>query len=154
MFSTYLENSFDLIASPGKQLYSPDAHCFCPICSWLVDAPNLKTKRITPADKRRAEKLRMSTLLHIALDNGISLPETTAVELIADDRIHEDSALVAYGYDLLSRMSGVANGPAILALWRGFAWTKTGSPKPKFKLVADNICDAEQRLVTAIGTVG
>src|SRR5689334_19398218 len=34
IFSTYLSNSFDLISKPGKQLYSPDAHCFCPMCSW------------------------------------------------------------------------------------------------------------------------
>lgn len=40
-FSTYLTNSFDFISNPGRQLYSPDAHCFCPMCSWLVAAPNL-----------------------------------------------------------------------------------------------------------------
>lgn len=44
-FSTYLEDSFDLDVAPGKRLFSPDAHCFCPICSWLIDAPNLKTKK-------------------------------------------------------------------------------------------------------------
>lgn len=42
MFFTYLENSFDLQANPGKVQYSPDCHCYCPMCSWLVDAPNLK----------------------------------------------------------------------------------------------------------------
>jgi len=31
MFSTYLTNSFVLVREPGKQLYSPDAHCFCPL---------------------------------------------------------------------------------------------------------------------------
>ena len=154
MFSTYLQNSFDLIVSPGKQLYSPDAHCFCPMCSWLVDAPNLTTKRISPADKRRAEKLRMSTLKQMALDNGTSLIEAKAAELLTDDRIREDSSLVAYGYDLLGRMRGIANGPAILSLWRGFAWTKSGSPKPKFKLDAQCICDAEERLATAVATLG
>jgi hypothetical protein len=45
-FSTYLTNSFDLISNPGKQRYSPDAHCYCPICSWLVNAPHLKPKKI------------------------------------------------------------------------------------------------------------
>ena len=44
LVSTYWSNCFDLISNPGKQLYSPDAHCFCPMCSWLVDAPNLKTQ--------------------------------------------------------------------------------------------------------------
>ena len=39
-FSTYLTNSFDLIPNPGKQLFSEDAHCFCPMCSWLVDDRN------------------------------------------------------------------------------------------------------------------
>src|SRR5262245_57767864 len=36
LFATYLEGSFDLVREPGQRLYSPDAHCFCPHCSWLV----------------------------------------------------------------------------------------------------------------------
>ena len=70
-FSTYLTNSFDLIANPGQQLFSPDAHCFCPMCSWLIDAPNLMTKKVTSADKRRAHRIRVATLLKTALENAL-----------------------------------------------------------------------------------
>ena len=37
-------------------------------------------------------------------------------------------------------------GPAVLVLWRGFAWTKEGSPKKGFKLTAEMIIDSEKRL--------
>ena len=70
-FSTYLENSFDLVANPGKQLYSPDAHCFCPMCSWLVNAPHLKTKKLTPSDKRRARTMKAATIRDVAAEHHV-----------------------------------------------------------------------------------
>jgi hypothetical protein len=47
---------------------------------------------------------------------------------------------------LLSRIKGISAGPAVLALWRGFAWTKQGSPKNDFKLSTEMIIDSEVRL--------
>ena len=152
-FSTYLQNSFDLVSSPGKQLYSPDAHCFCPMCSWLIDAPNLKTKKLTAADKRRADKLRANAMAQIAIDNSISVTDNAISNLLDDDQHKHDASLVAYGYDLLQRLNGIANGPAVLALWRGFAWDKAGSPKHKFKLKPATIMDAEPSLHAAIKSV-
>lgn len=146
-FSTYLTNSFDLIANPGKQLYSPHDHCFCPMCSWLADAPNLKAKKVTSADKRRAEKMRIGTLLQVALENQITITESEITEVLEGNEHVERASLVAYGYDLLQRMKGIANGPAVLSLWRGFAWTKAGSPKSGFRLTADLIIDAERRMI-------
>jgi hypothetical protein len=150
MFSTYLENSFDLLARPGKQLYSPGAHCFCPMCSWLVNAPRLKVKRLTNTDKRRAESLKGVALIQIAIDNKRSLTDDQAKALLVDDTVREEAALVAYGYNLLSRLRGIGTGPEILALWRGFAWTKTGAVKPKFKFTAELICAAEDHLAETI----
>jgi hypothetical protein len=146
-FSTYLTNSFDLIANPGKHLYSPEAHCFCPMCSWLVDAPNLKAKKISSADKRRAEKIKARTLMQIATENRIPLSESLLMKVIDDPENREDVALIAYGYDLLQRLKGIANGPAILVLWRGFAWSEAGSPKKKFRLKEDVIVNAEKRMI-------
>ncbi|KAA1257419.1 hypothetical protein LF1_52680 [Rubripirellula obstinata] len=149
-FSTYLENSFDLVAEPGKQLYSPDAHCFCPMCSWLIDAPNLKTKRVGPRDKRRADKLRSDALAQLAIERSTPKTDSEIATYLSDHDCRRDAALIAYGHDLLERVNGIANGPAILSLWRGFAWSPSGSPIPKFKLTSDCILDAEQRLIDAL----
>lgn len=146
-FSTYLMNSFDLIRNPGKQLYSPDAHCFCPMCSWLVDAPNLKTKKLTPTDKRRAQKMRMNAIMNLAAHHGLNVREDEIEDLLNDRQVFEDASLVAYGCDLLQREKGIANGPAVLALWRGFGWNESGSPKHGFRLKAELIADAEKRLL-------
>ncbi len=149
-FSTYLTNSFDLISNPGKQLYSPDAHCFCPMCSWLVDAPNLKTKKLSPTDKRRAQKMRINALVNLAAQHGLDVGRDEIEEVLDDRRVFEDASLVAYGYDLLRREKGIANGPAVLALWRGFAWNEFGSPKHGFRLKAKTIIDAEIRLLALL----
>jgi hypothetical protein len=146
-FSTYLTNSFDFISDPGRQLYSPDAHCFCPMCSWLIDAPNLKTKKVQSAHKRRAHKMRVDAMLNIAAEHRLDVGEDEITELLNDRRTSEDASLVAYGYDLLQRAKGIANGPAVLALWRGFAWNESGSPKHGFRLKAKLIVAAEKRLL-------
>ena len=39
---------------------------------------------------------------------------------------------------------GIANGPAVLVLWRGFTWTLEGSPKKNFKLSAKAILEREK----------
>ena len=149
-FSTYLQNSFDLIASPGKQLYSPDAHCFCPMCSWLVDAPNLKPRKLSTADKRRANKMRVNAVSQLAIDNSMVI-STDAISDLLDDADNQcQASLLAYGHDLLQRLNGIANGPAVLSLWRGFAWNENGSPKPKFKLKTDMILNAESQLLAAL----
>ena len=143
-FSTYLENSFDLIANPGKVKFSPDAHCFCPMCSWLIDAPNLKTKSLSTADKKRALKMQMHSVIQLGIDCGARLDETRAEEIASENG--EATALLAYGHDLIQRLNAVANGPAVLALWRRFAWNSSGSPKPKFKLTSQMMLKAESDL--------
>ena len=152
-FSTYLQNSFDLVASPGRQLYSPDAHCFCPMCSWLIDAPNLKTKKVTTANKRRADKMRANAVTQIAIDNSLAVTDHVVYSLLDDDQNRHDASLVAYGHDLLQRLNGIATGPAVLALWRGFAWDKSGSPKQNFKLNSKAFIAAETSLLAAIKSV-
>jgi hypothetical protein len=145
-FSTYLENSFDLIADPGKQLYSPDAHCFCPMCSWLIDAPNLKTKKVSGSDKRKARKMKIGAIQQLAASLEIVLSDIAIENVVDDPSLREPVSLFAYAYDLLSRIKGISAGPAVLVLWRGFAWTKEGSPKKGFKLSAEMIIDSEARL--------
>jgi len=150
LFSTYLENSFELVSPPGKRLYSPDAHCFCPLCSWLVDAPNLKTRNPTPTDKKRAQRMTLDALNHLASVQGVWLAEKRGKVILEDASLREHLALFTYGLDLLRRMKGTAVGPASLVLWRTFAWLPSGSPKKKFSLSADLFLQAERVLREAI----
>lgn len=53
---------------------------------------------------------------------------------------------MAYARELLLRLAGDPGDPAILALWREFAWTKTGAPKKGFRLDAQDILDAQEAL--------
>lgn len=151
-FSTYLENSFDLDPAPGKRLYSPDAHCFCPMCSWLIDAPNLKAKKLGLADKKRAKHMCVDAVKTLAIDLEIVITDAEIETLLSDDTTSVNACLLAYGLDLFSRLKGIANGPSVLALWRGFAWNRSGSPKPSFRLSATLIMDAEAQIVQSLQT--
>lgn len=146
LFSTYLENSFELISAPGERIYSPGSHCFCPWCSWMVDAPNLKAKSPTPKDKKRARKMMIEVIKRIAAEKNVRLSEQEIEKLANDSDLREKIALCAYGDDLFRRMKGSAVGPAALILWRSFAWLPSGSPKKQFELTADLFLDAEETL--------
>lgn len=149
-FSTYLENSFDLIANPGRIRYSPDGHCFCPMCSWMIEAPHLKTKTLNAADEKRALRMQMHSLAQLGIDVGANLDESRVEKITLANG--EATALLAYGHDLLQRLEAIANGPAVLALWRRFAWNASGSPKPKFRLSTKLILNAESELRALLAT--
>jgi hypothetical protein len=153
-FSTYLENSFDLISNPGMQRYSPAAHCFCPMCSWLVNAPHLKTKKVSSSDKRRSRSMNVATVRDLAAEHKVDLTEPEVDAIVDDPGLRRIVFLVTYGHELLRRMQGIATGPAVLVLWRGFAWSDTGSPRKNFRLTADAILDGERQLSDAVLAYG
>jgi hypothetical protein len=150
LFASYLETSFDLVEAPGQHKYSPDAHCFCPMCSWLVAAPRLRTKKLTRGDKDRARELQVDALRAIALDLGVDLSDHVVAELQSRPDIYEATAIVAYALEMQRRMNDAGVGPAGLALWRAFAWTREGSPKKGFSLRAQAILDAEATIANAM----
>lgn len=152
-FSTYLENSFDLVEDPGKHRRLSSKVCFCPMCSWLVDAPHLRPKKPLQEHKRHAKKLRASAIRQLAIEKRVDISDKRVHTMITDPDLIEPTALVAYGQDLLKRMKGIATGPAVLVLWRNFAWTPMGSPKKKFRLGAEMILDAERQLCEQVSTV-
>jgi hypothetical protein len=41
LFSTFLTSTFDLHPEPGERLFSPDAHCFCPMCRGCARSDSL-----------------------------------------------------------------------------------------------------------------
>lgn len=153
-FATYLTSSFDLEATPGENLYSPGGHCFCPICSWMVRAPHIRPKKVTTADKKRAEKMKANFLDTAAAANGRTLPRRSREQILQDPEMREALALCAYAADLLHRMMGAAQGPATLALWRSFAWTAQGSPRKDFVLSADQIMKAQEKIVDKVSALG
>lgn len=145
-FSTYLDCTFDLDAKPGKRLYSPDAHCFCPICSWMVQKPHLRPKKVGAGDKKVAERMKRTFLLQLAEARGISVTENMLDDMMQDPNLRDAVALCTYAADLLQRLKGRAVGAASLALWRTFAWTPQGSPKKGFVLTTDEIMIAQDVL--------
>lgn len=146
LFATYLESSFDLTHNPGQKRFSPDAHCFCPMCSWLVDIPHLTPKRLTAADKRRARDLQLDLVRALAARSSLLLPEGAGERIVDDPALREDLALATWARALLGRIEGLSEGPAVLALWRRFAWTEQGSPKPSFRPTAEGVLAAERAI--------
>jgi hypothetical protein len=67
-----------------------------------------------------------------------------------DPATMESAALLAYGVEMLSRLQGRTEGPAVLALWRQSAWKPEGSPKKGFRLSADLLVKADAACAQAI----
>ena len=145
-FSTFLDCTFDLEAKPGKRLYSPNAHCFCPFCSWMVQKPHLRPKKVSANHKKVAEKMKRNFLVRLADARGISVSGETLDDMLRDPNLREPIGLCAYAADLLQRLEGIAVGAASLVLWRTFAWTSQGSPKRGFSLKTDEIMSAQDVL--------
>ncbi len=146
IFTSFLVASFDLIEQPGQRLYSPRAHCFCPWCSWLVAAPRLRPKRPSKADKLAARTLKRGWLIGLAFELDRDWSNEQADRAIDDPDQRVAVSLGTYGVDLLRRLAGKTSGPASLVLWRGFAWTRQGSPIRGFELHAEAIVQAEQAM--------
>lgn len=145
-FGTYLETSFDIVANP-KERYESACGCFCPCCSRIAAAQHLKSKSLTRDDKNRAAKLRVRRIEMLAREEKMSFDESRILEALDEESLRVSVSLSAYGSALLDRLKGFSDGPAVLALWRDFAWTRSGSPNRKFKLQAQHILEAEQKLL-------
>ena len=145
MLSSYLMTSFDIAMDPGQRLFVD--HCPCPMCSFLIAAPHFRPKKVSKADKKRARKLKLSCLRQLAKDRGVCLDDKEAQEIMDDLEFREAVSMVTYGNQLILRSAGHIEGPAILALWREFAWHRTGSPKKEFQLEANEILQCEKQLV-------
>jgi len=150
LFSTFLTSSFELDATPGQRLYSEDAHCFCPHCSWLVRRPHLRPKKPGGADKKRADRMTTSMLRTASAELGRVTSDTELEALQATPQLREALALCTYAQDLGQRLLGLSQGAASLVLWRRFAWKPTGSPKPRFRLDADLILEAEAEVLDSL----
>src|SRR6185369_17912054 len=101
-----LDCTFDLDAKPEKRLYSPDAHCFCPICSWMVQKPYLRPKKVNTSDKKIAERMKRTFLVRLAKARGISVTDKLLNDMLHDRNLRESISLCTYAEDLLQRLKG------------------------------------------------
>lgn len=145
-FGTFLETSFDFVEHPSDR-YVSECGCGCAWCARLADPQYLKPKTVTRAHKDRASRLRLRRLEMLARGEGLPSFEPRLLEALHDETVKHDASLSAYGAALLDRVNGISDGPAVLALWRSFAWTRNGSPIHNFKLKAQDILQAEQNLI-------
>jgi hypothetical protein len=151
-FATYLTTSFDLQKRPDKRLKS-ECGCLCPICAYLVTGSHLKTKKVSRRDKERARKLKITVVQRLSREHGAFFDREQAEKLIDSESNAANVAKLTYGQQLIERARGTSEGPAVLALWREFAWNKSGSPKKDFKLEAEDILRAEETLAKTIAEV-
>jgi hypothetical protein len=145
----YFETSFEWSLEAPPRRKSSDG-CWCPLCTYMVEGSHLKTRKLTSRDKRRARRLKEEGLRQLALDAGRTLTEQEASVLCDDEALREDIALLTYGHQLIRRAEGASEGPPVLALWREFAWTRTGAPKQDFTLEVSALVGAEDRVLSRI----
>ena len=147
-FATYVTSSFDIVVQPGTKLVT-QCGCYCSLCAYLLQAPHLRTKKLLSRDKKRANRLMEDRLIRLASEAG--LPELKDVSrFVLGEATRRSAAYSTYGYWLIRRLAGDTDGPAVLSLWREIAWTRAGSPLPKFKLEFEDFVAAEELLLVAI----
>lgn len=148
-FSSYLLTSF--AENPeGSFRVVPTNGCMCTWCQRIEQLPRLQTKKPTSRDKRQAHRLKEDVVLTL-LGEARKPQRMKAVErVLADDELSVAAAYCAYGAELLNRCEGISQGPAVLVLWRQFAWKKSGSPKPGFELKVADILQAERLIFTRL----
>jgi hypothetical protein len=148
-FASYLTTSFDIVEQPGKRRETR-CGCYCDMCSRLVNASHLRTKRVTGADKKRARVLKEDRVVALGQEVGIIVDARVATEIAQAELTSRAAALSAYGLSLVQRIEGYSDGTSILALWREFAWKPTGSPIPAFTLTISGFIEAESLIVSTL----
>jgi hypothetical protein len=153
-FASYLKTSFVLHASSRRPTSS--CGCWCPFCRYVREAPRLQARSVDKPAAKRAVRMKETCLAELGLAAGVRLTDRQMAEILAEERRSIDTALVAYGIELLRRCDGGGSGPAALALWREFAWRyrqRVGRhPRRGFELTATVMLEAEARLLEVVHT--
>lgn len=154
-FISYLFCSFDIISNPESRLVqlsgcASEESCWCDLCARLTNAPNLKIKKVTGWDKAIANSLETEAVKKLISNENIPISEEKTNELLEDSEYIEPRALIAYGIELIRRCKGEDVDSSSLALWRRFAWEKTGIPKKNFDLTTETIKEAEIKLISRL----
>lgn len=149
MFCSYLLASFDIQEQPGERYVPHDRrnpHARSP----FVTNPHLRPKKLTTEDKTRARKLKILYVRQLALSCGSQINDERAKAIVEDSGLKEAVSMATYGEQLIRRTKGHVEGSAILALWREFARTSSGSPKQNFKLNAEHVLKCEETIASKV----
>lgn len=149
-FSTYLTSSFDVVSKPGTRGEGPISGCACEICARIVSAPHLQAKKLTRADKQRADFLMIESLAALASEHQLVLDEDFAEKTVLAPATRRACAYLSYGDWLIRRLAGESDGPAVLALWRLVAWDTRGGQRRGFELKLADFRLAETKLLAII----
>jgi hypothetical protein len=110
-------------------------------------APHLQTKKITKADKLRADELMIECLVLLAHEHNLRIDPQVAERLAKDPRTRRSAGYYTYAHWLILRLAGESDGPSILALWRIIAWDPRGGMRPDFEFRIEDIQAAEATLL-------
>ncbi len=114
----------------------------------VVTSEGTRTLR-PPKLARPAKQLAQALVLACVRERAGATADAAWVARIASE-LRPQAAMVCWAHELLQRLTGETIGPAALALWRMFAWSPSGSPRPGFAISADAILDAERELAAAL----
>lgn len=145
-----LVSSFDVIANPREVGVPDSGGCTCPLCLRMVAAPNLRAKKLRSSDQQRADELVADHIGALGGDAGAALTTEDCGALAAREDLRESLALSTWAEHLVRRIAGDADGPALLALWRRFAWTRTGAPKANYAVTSGDVERSRTTILAAI----
>jgi hypothetical protein len=91
-FVTYLTTSFDILNNPGT-IKRSRCGCFCPLCTYVVNAPHLRIKRVLKRDKERAVILMEYRLNALAKEEGIESNPRVISQVMNDATRHTSKAI-------------------------------------------------------------
>ena len=92
-------------------------------------------------------------LTSFSRENGILLCDEKLNQVV-DSEHRRDVAMMTYCHWLILRLTGVCDGPAVLALWRITSRSPEGGMIRGFKLTVDEYQAASSRILTTIRKLG
>jgi hypothetical protein len=147
LFVSFLTTSFRLNANSRRLVSACGCRCF--YCAYLQAGPNLDPRMPSKKDAQIAGELKRIDIGKLAYDMGVSHASQVVERLLGTSDLATDISMATWGAELVRRSEFASQGEAVLALWRQFAW-QNNSPKPRFKITAKKLIDAEQDIVQSI----
>ncbi len=149
LFASYLTTSFVLAST--KRVSDG---CPCGFCTYLVAVPNLRARTPSGEDRRLAEQLKVDCLEELAAEEGLALFRAELEPLLDQATpLSRALALLTWTRELDRRTRFRGQGPAVLALWREFAW-RGARPDRKFELSVEEMLEAERVVRTGVRRLG
>jgi hypothetical protein len=151
LFVSFLSTSFRL--NPNSRRLVSACGCRCFYCAYLQAGPNLDPRMPSKKDAQTAGALKRIYIGRLAEDLGVPGASEVVERVLRNGNLATDISMANWGAELMRRSKFASQGEAVLALWRQFAW-QNNSPKPRFKITAKRLIEAEQNIVQSIRAAG